>query len=1025
MTVSAAGPSPIALSLVGPMQLSCAGESVALPRSKKSRALLGYLAITARPHRRQRLCDLFWDVADDPRGALRWTLSRLRASLPKGSELIQSDRENIAFAPGGASVDAVELLALARQDLTQVSVEELARCAQMFRGELLEGLELPDFLEFSAWCVAEREELRRVHSGLLGELVRRNHERPDEALKWARRAAQVDGLEVETQRQLLQLLLEQGYKEEAERRYEHAHRQLRELAAPEASAIERAWKELSGQPDRAAGRRAADMPRKQLDTQVISPELAASSSLFVGRRDVLEKVGAVLRSAREDHGRRAVLISGEPGAGKTRLLERLRSEAEHEGFVVLAARAFDLERGRSFGPFVDALGISSEQLAEIAQQGGRALLFERLGALIATAADGKGGVVLVLDDFQWLDSDSAEALQFLMQSFARPLVVLLAARGGELADNSAVTGVVRTLQRERVLTEVDLAPLSADDIAALVGNGVDLEAIMRASSGNPLYALELSRGSAPGQAGPPPPLVMLIRERLARLSDAALDVLRWAAVIGYAFDSDELEALSELPAMDLVDALEELERHALLRVDVARHRGRYVFSHDIVREAVYTELSHPRKRLMHRKLAHQHSDKQLDAETAYEVARHASLAGEAKLGVSACTAAARYALRICANGDAEALARRGLHHAEELAERERVPAQLDLLHVAYSARTPDRKHASELVRQLAERALDLGLTRSARIGFQMLSFLRWESSSMADAHTNIMQAERVSRSAEPEERSQALAHAARCLVLLERNLGQAEAFVLEASGVSQRSGRSSAAVAFALAMIASHRGEYDEAEMAFREAQDLARRSGERLAEFGAIEHRLMLALDRNDADLAVVLAGELRELGAKVRPGAEVAISNALAALAGLLTETATQAHFEEAVEELRQADAKFELAFVLTRRARSALASGLVGVAEQAAASALEVSRAVGRRSEETVAMVVLAQLAEGAGDRAPRTELLQRLEQTGEADMSAAARSAVADLRQESPLHTAVQDSRTAARRSRSQRHHKARR
>ena len=62
---------------------------------------------------------------------------------------------------------------------------------------------------------------------------------------------------------------------------------------------------------------------------------------------------------------------------------------------------------------------------------------------------------------------------------------------------------------------------------------------------------------------------------------------------------------------------------------------------------------------------------------------------------------------------------------------------------------------------------------------------------MADAHANILQAERVSRTAEPEERSSALAHAARCLVLLERNLGQAEAFLLEAEMLASRGGGTS------------------------------------------------------------------------------------------------------------------------------------------------------------------------------------------------------------------------------------------
>ncbi len=1006
---SPAGAAPQLL-LVGPMQLMWQGERVALPRSKKSRALLGYLAVTGRAHRRQRLCELFWDVADDPRGALRWTLSRLRASLPKESSFIRSDRETIAFDAEAVPTDVQQLSSV--EDLSTLSDEDLEARAQLFRGELLEGLELPDFLEFSAWCVAQREQLRRVHAELLRELVRRHRAQPAVALPWARKAAQIDALSVETHRQLLELLLVQGYREEAERRYQHARRQLRELAAPDAVAIESAWKQLcAGSPATAAVPQVAPVapPHVTASAERVagSPqrvtalaELGAPPMPFVGRAGPLSAIRTLLSQTREQQGRRAVLITAEPGGGKTRLLERVSAEAQTGGFEVLAARAFDLERGRPFGPFVDALGISSEHLAETAQRGGRALLFERLCALVASAGEGNDGIVLVLDDVQWLDRDSAEVLQFLMQSFAGSLLVLLAARGGELADNSAMSNVVRNLQRERTLSELELEPLSAEEVAALVGEGAPVDAILRASAGNPLYVLELSRGSAREGDGPPPPLVVLIRERLARLSDGALDVLRWAAVLGYAFDSKQLEGLSELPPIELVDALEELERHALLHVDAARHRARYSFTHDVVREAVYTELSHPRKRLMHRKVALQLSGAASDPAAAHEVARHASLAGEATLGVSACITAAQYALRICANADAEALARRGLHHAAELEEKERVPAVLDLLHVAYSARTPDRRQASETVRQLAERALDLGLTKSARVGFQMLSFLRWESSSMADAHKNIMQAERVSRAAEPEERSQALAHAARCLVLLERNLGQAEAFIMEASGVDQRSGRSSAAVAFALAMIASHRGEYDEAEAAFREAQDLARKGGEPLAEFGAIEHRLMLAIDRGDVFTAALLAEELSELGARVRPGAEVAVAAALGALAGVKGGNTEHDELRLAIEGLRQADAKFELAFVLTRFALDVLSRSMNAEAEHVARDALLVSAAIGRSSEQTLSRVVLAELALQRGDDAELATQLDALGQVTESDLSATTRRALVELRSKLP-------------------------
>lgn len=704
----------------------------------------------------------------------------------------------------------------------------------------------------------------------------------------------------------------------------------------------------------------------------------------------------MLQECAQSETRTSALLLGEPGAGKSRLLERLCSEAANEGFDVLSARAIDLERGRPFGPWLDALNMPPGELVQTAEAGGRAQLLEQLTARVHRAKTGKRGVMLVFDDVQWLDRDSAEVLQHLLQAASQGvLVALLAARAGELPDNPAAVRVVHNLQREHLLHEFELEALSKGELASLLAErqGLDLDRILEASAGNPLYALELARGVDEGRVGATPSLVNLVRERVSRLSETANDLLRWAAVLGFSFDAARLEALSECSALELVAAVEELERHALLRIDTTKSRQRYSFSHDVVREAVYDELSQPRRRLMHRKVALLLQESANDPGTAYEVVRHATLALELELGVRACTSAAQYALRTCANADAEALAKKGLHRAAELGETARVEASLDLLHVLYSARAPERAEAIERVRTLAERALGLGLTKAARMGFQMLSYLRWESSSMADAHANILQAERVSRSADPEERSQALAHPARCLVLLERNLGQAEAFMLEANGVAKRSGHRSAAVAFALAMISAHRGELDAADAAFREAEDLARVAGERLAEFGAMEHRLMLSLNRLLCDAAQpmpvpddprALAETLSRLAKRVRPGAEVSIAQALVALTGMLSGAPDASELERAATALRAADAKYELSFVLSRWALYCERSGTFDQAQRVATDALGMARVIGRISEVVVAGVVLARVAQRQGDSVAFAMHRQGLEGVVEADL-----------------------------------------
>ena len=82
------------LQLLGPLTVRRAGQAQRLPPSRKTRALLAYLAISGKPERRERLCELFWDVPDDPRGALRWSLSKLRPLVDEAGETrLHADRD--------------------------------------------------------------------------------------------------------------------------------------------------------------------------------------------------------------------------------------------------------------------------------------------------------------------------------------------------------------------------------------------------------------------------------------------------------------------------------------------------------------------------------------------------------------------------------------------------------------------------------------------------------------------------------------------------------------------------------------------------------------------------------------------------------------------------------------------------------------------------------------------------------------------------------------------------------------------
>ena len=140
--------------LLGEVERSCVGASLCpLPRvEEENRALLGYLvAVRGRPQARERLCELFWDGPDDPRAALRWSLTKLRPLVDdaKATRLV-GDREHVAFEAHGAIID---LAAVAEGAVSPAlaSLDALKKAAALYRGEFLEGLDLPECYRYHEW----------------------------------------------------------------------------------------------------------------------------------------------------------------------------------------------------------------------------------------------------------------------------------------------------------------------------------------------------------------------------------------------------------------------------------------------------------------------------------------------------------------------------------------------------------------------------------------------------------------------------------------------------------------------------------------------------------------------------------------------------------------------------------------------------------------------------------------------------------------------------------------------------------
>jgi ATP/maltotriose-dependent transcriptional regulator MalT len=346
----------------------------------------------------------------------------------------------------------------------------------------------------------------------------------------------------------------------------------------------------------------------------------------VGRADELEALERVLDEvSRGPSG--AIELVGEPGIGKTRLLSELAARAELRGHLVLSGSASELERDLPFSVFVHALdeyvesldrnllsALDDEVRAELAHvfpslsalAAGRtvALQHERyrshraVRSLLEQLAR-SGPLVLVLDDFHWADSASAELLGALLRRPPAAAVLLAVALRPRQTPERFAAALERA-HRAAALARVEVGALSVDEARMLLGERVDAAGaavLYRESGGNPFYLEQLARSTArAGSAvlapnvslaglGVPPAVAASLSEELTVLSDGSRLVLEGAAVAGDPFELELAAAASATSEGSATTAVDELLELDLVRSTAVPRRFR--FRHPLVRRAVY------------------------------------------------------------------------------------------------------------------------------------------------------------------------------------------------------------------------------------------------------------------------------------------------------------------------------------------------------------------------------------------------------------------------------------------------------
>jgi DNA-binding SARP family transcriptional activator len=179
------GGAALDLSVLGAFAVRHRGEPVALPRSRKTRALLAYLAVVDQPQSRERLCALLWDAPDDVRAALRWSLSKIRQIVNHdGEERLLADHGQVTLATQSLGLDLRRVRDLSGR-LASTDIDKLEQAAHGLRGGFLEDLSLPRCREFESWRLSVASEVDLLRTTILRTLVDRLAAEPSRALPHA------------------------------------------------------------------------------------------------------------------------------------------------------------------------------------------------------------------------------------------------------------------------------------------------------------------------------------------------------------------------------------------------------------------------------------------------------------------------------------------------------------------------------------------------------------------------------------------------------------------------------------------------------------------------------------------------------------------------------------------------------------------------------------------------------------------------------------------------------------------------
>ncbi len=583
----------------------------------KLQCLLAYLSLNGRANRRD-LARLLWTEASDPLNSVSAARTNLAQTLGKHFKTDLETLELLNF-----ECDVLEFRKL-------LEIGDLQAAWDVWGGTFLANVRLPEWdsgygQEFEEWLLETREALEAERSELAFKLARLALEQHDfEAAMPFLEVTQADHLEPREDAARMLMLVAGAVRRE-------------DVAVATFSKLEKRLSDELGVPSTQKTRDALELARSdanlcraqlEQDFKVQNPNLSLSIGLeetdvpMVGREPELELLLAELERSRFGETR-LVLISGEPGVGKTRIAREVARNGMtlSPGFLVASGvsaptgiplQAFDrvarkLIRSRPEilqtmnSAWRDALARFVPDLLEPSSFNAnpeleRRHLFEAIRVLLTNPDQ---PTLLLIDDLQWADEGTLELIVHLMHHTNAKGFLLLATMRDTETSKANLKPILELIGRENLGRRVKLEGLNEKNVERLaetLGRSINAGSLHRTSGGNPFYLLELLRASDPDGVTR---VHDLVRARLEHLPDEARQVLEAAAILGDGSSMNHLRKVSGRSLEELETALIDLERASLLQLEDEGTR----FHHDLTREVVLTDLKASRRALMHLRAA--------------------------------------------------------------------------------------------------------------------------------------------------------------------------------------------------------------------------------------------------------------------------------------------------------------------------------------------------------------------------------------------------------------------------------------